>query len=295
MVQTPSPPRAEANSESAVTLAALVNEINQFEAIVSEWDEAQRATVAGLRRAIEALHREALLRLIRQVKQEALPALRHAAEDELVYGLLRYYELVKPPTPPLAQRLQLALDEVRPGLQSHQGDVELVTVDPPLVEVRLIGTCGHCPAAGLTLSQGVEEAIKRHCPEITQVVAVQRHEGAIGEERLSPFATPDAGWLEVTALAEVPRNGVLAMKLEGRSLLLSRVNDRVVCFQNACSHLGVPVDAGEVEEGVLTCPYHHFRYDLATGECLTSPQTPLFSYPVEIRGGQVYVQLWGNA
>src|SRR5919202_1146700 len=88
------------------TLEELVTEISRFEAIITDWDESQRCVVMGLKRAIEDLHKEALTRLIRSVKQESMVALRHAVEDEVVYGLLRYHELVKPPTPPLEQRLQ---------------------------------------------------------------------------------------------------------------------------------------------------------------------------------------------
>ncbi|MDF5732674.1 MAG: NifU family protein, partial [Rhizonema sp. PD38] len=74
-----------------------VEEINRFEAIISNWDESQRGVVVGLKRAIEALHKEALVRLIISVKQESMPALRHAVEDKVVYAVLLYHELVKPP------------------------------------------------------------------------------------------------------------------------------------------------------------------------------------------------------
>ncbi|WP_017716708.1 NifU family protein [Kamptonema formosum] len=156
------------------TLEELVTEISRFEAIIAEWDEPQRDVVVGLKRAIEELHREALVRLIRSVKQESVAALRHAAEDKIVYGVLLYHELVKPPKPPLSERIQRALDEVRPSLESHSGDVELVAIKPPdTVEIRLRGSCSNCPASALTLSQGVERAIKAHCPEIVRVVAVR--------------------------------------------------------------------------------------------------------------------------
>lgn len=155
-------------------LKELVTEISRYEAIISEWDETQRSVVVGLKRAIEDLHKEALTRLVKSVKQESLPALQNAVKDEVVYGVLLYHELVKPPKPPLLQRVQAALEEVRPGLKSHNGDVELVAIKPPdTVEVRLIGTCSNCPASTLTLSQGVEQAIKVLCPEIVTVIAVK--------------------------------------------------------------------------------------------------------------------------
>lgn len=284
MVQAPVQP--------STTLESLVSEIERFEAITSEWDEAQRATVMALKRSIEALHREALVRLIRSVKQDSIAALKRAAEDEVVYGVLRYHELVKAPLPPLEQRIQMALSEIRPGLKHHQGDVELVRILPPdRVEVRLMGACSSCPASSLTLSDSVEQAIKRYCPEITQVVAVSSSEPTvITSTKVSPF---DQGWREVTSLAEVPTGGVLAMKVEGKLILLHRQGDSVTCFHNACRHLGVPIDTGEYYQNVLTCPDHGFQYRLDTGECLTSPETPLQSYPVQVRDGQVFIQLWG--
>ncbi len=300
-------------------LASLISDIQHYETIVSAWDESQQATISGLKRAIEALHREALARLIRTVKQESMPALRLAVEDEVVYSLLRYHELIKPPAPPLQERIEMALAEVRPGLKGHSGDVELVAIHlPDTVEVRLIGACSHCPASSLTLTQGVEEAIKRYCPEIQRVIATESTARSPQSSWTSSPFVPD--WLEVTALAEVPQGRLLAMKLAGKSLLLTRLssdgdNPEVVCYQNACSHLGVALDGGEIEQTTgqtagqttgqttgqtigqtigqttLTCPYHGFRYCLRTGKCLTSPQTPLQSYPVEVRDGQVFVKL----
>ena len=148
-----------------------VKDISRFEAIISEWDESQRCVVVGLQRAIEELHKEALTRLIKSVKQESMSALRHAVKDEVVYGVLLYHELVKQP---LHQRIQTALDQVRPGLNNHYGDVELVAVKPPdTVEVRLTGSCSYCAGSSFTLSELVEQTIQEHCPEIKKVVAVK--------------------------------------------------------------------------------------------------------------------------
>lgn len=80
------------------TIEELVEEIKRFEAIISEWDESQRCVAAGLKRAIEDLHKEALTRFIKSLKQDSMSALKNAVQDEVVYGLLLYHELVKPPT-----------------------------------------------------------------------------------------------------------------------------------------------------------------------------------------------------
>jgi nitrite reductase/ring-hydroxylating ferredoxin subunit/Fe-S cluster biogenesis protein NfuA len=276
-------------------LEELVQEINRFEAIIAEWDESQRCVVVGLKRAIEDLHKTALKRLIKSVKEESISALRHAVDDEVVYAVLLYHELVKPPKPPLEKRLQTALDEVRPGLQSHNGDVELVAIKlPDTVEVRLIGTCSNCPASTLTLSQGVEQAIKSHCPEITQVIAVSS--GAAVDSSKSNLTSPfspkiGSTWIRVTTVEQVPESGVLAVKVAGNSFILSRQGDSISCYHNACTHLGSTLDGGKVENGIITCPAHGFQYKLDSGECLTVPDVALQSRPLQIKEGKVFVQL----
>ncbi|MBW4562329.1 MAG: NifU family protein [Mojavia pulchra JT2-VF2] len=279
--------------EHTATLEELVQEINRFEAIVSEWDESQRCVVVGLQRAIEALHKAALKRLIKNLKQGSMSALRHAVADEVVYAVLLYHELVKPAQPPLAQRIQIALDEVRPGLQSHNGDVELVAIKPPdTVEVRLIGTCSNCPSSTLTLSQGVEKAIKSHCPEITTVIAVKNGPSVdiVGSGLTSPFL-PTSTWVKVTTVEQIPESGVLALQVAGNSLILYRQGINITCFDNACTHLGSLLSQGKVENGIITCPAHGFQYRLETGECLTVPEVSLQSYPLQIREDKVFVQL----
>ncbi|MBD2614140.1 MAG: Rieske 2Fe-2S domain-containing protein [Nostoc sp. GBBB01] len=276
-------------------LEELVQEINRFEAIISEWDESQRCVAVGLKRAIEALHKVALTNLIKSLKEESMPALRHAACDEVVYAVLLYHELVKPPKASLEQRIQAALEEVRPGLKSHNGDIELVAIKPPdTVEVKLIGTCSSCPASTLTLSQGVEQAIKNHCPEITNVIAVNQNSSI--NTKVSSFISPfssqlTSSWVKVATIEQVPELGVLAVQLTGTSLILYRQGVTFKCYRNACTHLGNPLEDGKVENGIITCPFHGFEYNLETGKCLTVPDISLQSYPVKIKGDNIFVRL----
>ena len=73
--------------------------------------------------------------------------------------------------------------------------------------------------------------------------------------------------------------------------MLSRQGAVVTCFQNACAHLGLRIDDGGIEDGIITCPHHDFRYDLASGECLTAPEVQLQSHAVRVIGGRVEVRL----
>ncbi|MBU2447045.1 MAG: NifU family protein [Bacteroidetes bacterium] len=73
----------------------------------------------------------------------------------------------------LRERIQKALDSVRPYLHADGGDVELVNVtEDGIVEVKLVGACGTCPMSQMTLRAGVERALMRSVPEIKRVEAV---------------------------------------------------------------------------------------------------------------------------
>lgn len=73
----------------------------------------------------------------------------------------------------LNERVQNALQIIRPYLQADGGDVELVQVTKDgIVEVRLTGACGTCPMSQMTLRAGIERALMRNIPEIRRVEAV---------------------------------------------------------------------------------------------------------------------------
>jgi Fe-S cluster biogenesis protein NfuA len=73
----------------------------------------------------------------------------------------------------LREKVESALDEVRPSLQADGGNVELVDVtDDGVVKVKLQGACAGCPMSQMTLSQGIERHLKEIVPEVKKVEAV---------------------------------------------------------------------------------------------------------------------------
>lgn len=72
----------------------------------------------------------------------------------------------------MQDRIEKALDSIRPALQADGGNVELVAVRGKTVQVRLQGACGSCPMATLTLKQLIESRLKALIPEIENVESV---------------------------------------------------------------------------------------------------------------------------
>ncbi|MCP4545653.1 MAG: NifU family protein [bacterium] len=73
----------------------------------------------------------------------------------------------------LHDRVEAALDLIRPVLVRDGGNVDLISVnDDGVVEVKLVGACHGCPAAAMTLKAGIEATLKEQVPEVTNVVSV---------------------------------------------------------------------------------------------------------------------------
>ena len=126
---------------------------------------------------------------------------------------------------------------------------------------------------------------------ITQVGLMDEAYFVYSEEADWCYRVSQAGWRRVCTLEQIPDGEVWPAELEGRSLLLSRSGAQVSCFDNACAHLGMPLDDGSVHAGVLTCPHHGFRFSLESGECLTVPEVQLVTHAVRVTHGVVEVRL----
>ena len=85
------------------------------------------------------------------------------------------------PNQNLHDRIDRALEELRPFLRSDGGDITVMAVKEDLtVEVELQGACAHCAQAAMTMKAGVEEAVRRAVPEVNRVVAVNMPDSARG-------------------------------------------------------------------------------------------------------------------
>jgi nitrite reductase/ring-hydroxylating ferredoxin subunit/Fe-S cluster biogenesis protein NfuA len=282
------------------SLEALVGDLAGLEKIIEGWDDpSHRQTVQALRTTLEQIQAGAFRRLIKTVKEsgpEGFEALKAAVGDPWVFNVLTYHGILRAPSPSIEDRVRKALDEVRPTLASHEGDCELVAVEPPEVKIRLLGSCDGCISSADTVRLGIEKAVVDAVPEIERITVVANANALVqigrGKDQgpaESPFARP---YVDAAALEAVPVGDVLAVELDEVSVLLTRTRGgEVRAYPNACTHLGMPLDDGELKDGVLTCRYHGFRYLLASGECLTAPDIQLPVYPTEIADGRVRVQV----
>ena len=72
----------------------------------------------------------------------------------------------------LNQRIEQALEEIRPFLKSDGGDIALLGIEDQTVKVQLMGACVGCSVNQMTLKNGVEATVKKHAPQIESVIDV---------------------------------------------------------------------------------------------------------------------------
>jgi Fe-S cluster biogenesis protein NfuA len=126
-------------------------------------DPIAREAATELVQALLDLYGEGMARLVAHVDDP-----RALARDELVAHLLILHGLHPVP---LQERVQEALDEVRPYLDAHGGDVELLGVEDGVVRLRLEGSCNGCPSSAVTLKLAIEDAIQKAAPDIERIEA----------------------------------------------------------------------------------------------------------------------------
>jgi 3-phenylpropionate/trans-cinnamate dioxygenase ferredoxin subunit len=98
---------------------------------------------------------------------------------------------------------------------------------------------------------------------------------------------------EVTRVTAVPEGEARGFTAGGREIVLCNVEGRIYAFQGMCTHEELPLDGGEVEDGVLTCEWHGAQFDACTGEVRGLPATrPLQAYDTRVDDdGRIFVAL----
>ncbi|MGH2569643.1 MAG: Rieske (2Fe-2S) protein [bacterium] len=106
----------------------------------------------------------------------------------------------------------------------------------------------------------------------------------------TPSRAP-AKWVRAATLADVRAAGCRVVHVDGHTVALFDHGGNVWAVDNRCPHMGFPLDRGSVKDGILTCHWHHARFDLQSGGTFDPWADDVRSFPVEIRGGEVWVDV----
>ena len=270
-------------------VARMETLLEEIETLADPNARSKAAEVVGV---LLELYGEGLARIMEVVAQgeEGERTFEVLAGDELVSHLLLLHGLH-----PLdvESRVVRALEEVRPYLQSHGGNVELLGIEGGVARVRLQGSCDGCPSSTVTLKLAIEEAVLKAAPDLERIEA----EG-VAEPSPRPATTFVAGptlrkkekkrpeedgasWTVVGGLPQLSGGGMLLKEISGEPVLFLKLGDDFYAYRHLCPGCGESLERGSLKGAELACSRCHHRYDVRqAGRCLDDPQLHLEPIPL---------------
>ena len=101
----------------------------------------------------------------------------------------------------------------------------------------------------------------------------------------------NSNFVKVAAFSDVADGKPRAVRVEGHSIALFQHEGAIYATDNQCPHMGYPLVRGRVRQGVLSCDWHGWSYDMEGGGCFTGGCDDLATFPVEVRNGDVYIDV----
>ena|SRR2546421_13057637 len=99
-------------------------------------------------------------------------------------------------------------------------------------------------------------------------------------------------FIKVADLAELEEGAMMAIEVEGEPICLARVNGDVCAFTDNCTHISGPLNEGELDGDILTCPWHGAQFNVRTGKVMRGPaRQDILTYPVKVVDDAILVSL----
>jgi Fe-S cluster biogenesis protein NfuA/nitrite reductase/ring-hydroxylating ferredoxin subunit len=288
----------------------LLDRVQQLQAALEDGEDSPTRDLAEeLVAAIVQMYGAGLDRILSGLLASGADGERIAAElaqDPLVATLLLIHDL-HPVA--LEQRVQAALDSVRPYMDSHGGDVELLSLEDGVARIRLQGSCSDCSASSVTLELAIKQALEDAAPDLEGLevegvspqltgLALPMANGHGSELPIAnrselPIVMSPA-WFELEA-ADQPADGSLAaVSVAGSELVLANVDGTLLAYRDACAQCGGPLHDGSLAAGALRCPQCERSFFLPrAGRSMDDDHLQLEPVPLLREQGRVKVALSG--
>jgi len=88
---------------------------------------------------------------------------------------------------------------------------------------------------------------------------------------------------------EIPSGAIREFQVNGKTIAVANVDGTFYAIDNTCLHRGGPLGQGELEEKIVTCPWHGWQYDVTSGKVAMNPSIGVETYAVEVRGEDIFV------
>jgi Fe-S cluster biogenesis protein NfuA/nitrite reductase/ring-hydroxylating ferredoxin subunit len=210
-------------------------------------DESCRELAEELTGAVLQMYGAGLERIVGLIEDEETRD--RLASDELVAGLLMIHDLYPVP---IEERVTRALDSVRPYMESHGGNIELLGFEDGVVRLRLEGSCKSCRASSSTLELAVRQALQEAAPDLLGMDV----EGVLEEDaEVTGVPLPVLNGAPSWHTLDIPAPELLAATAVGdMSLVVANVDGTLLAYRNQCASCNAELARGTLDHGALACP-----------------------------------------
>ncbi len=225
-------------------------------------------------------------------------------EEPLVATLLLIHDLHPVP---LEERVQAALESVRPYMESHGGGVELLGLDNGVARIFLRGSCSDCSASSVTLELAIKQALEDAAPDLAGLevegvapqtvdgVGLPMVTGSSGMELpmvMSAPPPPPPSWFEVGSVGELEDGMVVPVAVAGSPLAIANVDGTLLAYRDTCAGCGGSIHDGELRAGALACRHCERSFFLPrAGRSMDDTGLQLEPVPLLRENGHVKVAL----
>lgn len=98
-------------------------------------------------------------------------------------------------------------------------------------------------------------------------------------------------FIKAADIDQIPEGESYVVVLGGREIAIFNWKGKYYAVENSCPHRGGPVAEGELEDGIISCPWHAWPFDLRTGECKINSAAKLETFALKIEDGQLLVEM----
>ena len=248
------------NEPSANGHSTPVDEMNRHGRRVQELmeeiealpDSPARALMHECLTELLAFYGQGLERMLNLIKRSGIGGQKTYDElihDRVVSGLLLIHGLHPVD---LETRLRDALEKIRPYMQSHGGNVELLSLENDFARLRLQGACKTCPSSAVTLELAVRHAIEEACPDLAgfDVEGVPAH-----EEAPEPHAAPE--WTAIEEARHLQEGALIRAMALGVPLIVCKTGGQPYAYRDRCPACNLPLHLGTLDAGILACRAGH--------------------------------------
>jgi Fe-S cluster biogenesis protein NfuA/nitrite reductase/ring-hydroxylating ferredoxin subunit len=267
----------------------LVERVQELQAALETCGESvPRGLAEELVSAVVQMYGAGLERIVGTVSEAGPQGEQIAAsllDDPLVATLLLIHDL-HPVS--LEQRVQQALDSVRPYMESHGGNVELLSLEDGVARIHLRGSCSDCSASSVTLELAIKQALEQAAPDLEGLEV----EGVLPQALPVVMSQPGRSWFDVESVASLGDGSLAAVNVAGADLVVANVDGSLLAYRDRCASCNAPLHDGLLLAGALSCPECARSFFLpSAGRSMDDDRVQLEPVPLLREEGRVKVAL----